>query len=90
MKKRRHAGNAYSKRRRNSFANGGLTGLRTKVFFILLSLFVFVILEAAPISAQSLKSVVFAVSSTDVSASPIFVAEELGYLERRELIQKLS
>ena len=89
MKKRSHAGNAYSKRRKNSFANRGLIGLRSKVFFSLLSLFVFVILEAAPTSAQSLKSVVFAVSSTDVSASPIFVAEDLGYLRAEGIDSKI-
>jgi NitT/TauT family transport system substrate-binding protein len=39
--------------------------------------------------AQSLKPVVFAVSATDVSASPIFVAEELGYFRAEGIDSKI-
>src|SRR5262249_36212160 len=44
-------------------------------------LLVFGILNVRPTLGQSLKPVVFAVSATDVSASPIFVAEDLGYFK---------
>lgn len=39
--------------------------------------------------AQSLKPMVFAVSSTDVSASPIFVAQHLGYFKEEGIDAKI-
>ena len=39
--------------------------------------------------AQTLKPVVFATSATDVSASPIFVAEELGYFKAEGIDSKI-
>src|ERR1043166_142900 len=43
-----------------------------------------------PVSlAQTLKPVVFATSATDVSASPIFVAEELGYFKAEGIDSKI-
>ena len=89
MKKGCHADNSYSERRIDSLTDGKLNWLRSKIFLSLLSLLVLVILEAKTISAQSLKPVVFAVSATDVSASPIFVAEELGYLRAEEIDSKI-
>jgi ABC-type nitrate/sulfonate/bicarbonate transport system substrate-binding protein len=73
----------------NSLRSDGPHGLRLKVFFSLLWPFVFVIFGMTTISAQTLKSVVFAVSATDVSASPIFVAEELGYLKAEGIDSKI-
>src|SRR5262249_14796286 len=40
-------------------------------------------------SAQTLKPVVFATSATDVSASPIFVAEELGFFKAEGIDSKI-
>ena len=41
------------------------------------------------VSAQSLKPMVFAVSATDVSASPIFLAEELGFFKAEGIDSKI-
>ena len=63
--------------------------LRSEIFLGLLSLLVLVTFEAKTISAQSLKPVAFAVSATDVSASPIFVAKELGFLRTEGIDSKI-
>src|SRR6266436_9371918 len=89
MKPSFHAEDSYGERRTNCLMNRRVNWLQSKVFLSLLWLPVFVILEARPILAQSLKSVVFAVSATDVSASPIFVAEELGYLRAEGIDSKI-
>ena len=52
-------------------------------------LLVFGILNVRPTLGQSLKPVVFAVSATDVSASPIFVAEDLGYFKAEGIDSKI-
>jgi ABC-type nitrate/sulfonate/bicarbonate transport system substrate-binding protein len=72
----------------SSLTNRRLNRFRPAAFLLLL-LCAFVILKARPASAQSLKPVIFAVSATDVSASPIFVAEELGYLKAEGIDSKI-
>jgi ABC-type nitrate/sulfonate/bicarbonate transport system substrate-binding protein len=86
MKKGYHIDDSFNERRIN---DDKLNCARSKIFPTLLSLFVLVILEAKTISAQSLKPMVFAVSATDVSASPIFVAEELGFLRAEGIDSKI-
>jgi ABC-type nitrate/sulfonate/bicarbonate transport system substrate-binding protein len=71
-----------------SFTNRRLYGCPPAAFLLLL-LCASVILKARSASAQSLKSVIFAVSATDVSASPIYVAEELGYLKAEGIDSKI-
>ncbi len=89
MKANYHAENSGDEEQTNSLMNDKLTWLPLKVFLNLLGLFVLVIVGARPISAQSLKPVVFAVSATDVSAAPIFVAEELGFFRAEGIDSKI-
>lgn len=49
----------------------------------------FLITDARPSAAQILKPMVFAVSSTDVSASPIFIAQHLGYFKEEGIDAKI-
>ncbi len=50
---------------------------------------VFIASYGLAVEAQSLRPMVFAVSSTDVSASPIFVAQHLGYFKEDGLDAKI-
>jgi ABC-type nitrate/sulfonate/bicarbonate transport system substrate-binding protein len=64
-------------------------GKPLKLLVTLGGFFAFIILGAGFVPAQSLKPVVFAVSATDVSASPIFIAEELGFLKAEGIDSKI-
>ena len=63
--------------------------IRVRFSISLLLVFALFIVESASLSAQSLKPMVFAVSATDVSASPIFVAEHLGYFKEEGIDAKI-
>ncbi len=73
----------------NSFGSCRLKRFRARFSLSLLSVLALFIVEATSISAQSLKPMVFAVSATDVSASPIFVAERLGYFKEEGIDAKI-
>jgi ABC-type nitrate/sulfonate/bicarbonate transport system substrate-binding protein len=64
-------------------------GKPLKLLVTLGGFFAFIILGARSVPAQSLKPVVFAVSARDVSASPIFIAEELGFLKAEGIDSKI-
>jgi NitT/TauT family transport system substrate-binding protein len=88
MQKNRHVATDCGAPRKSRLTDGRLNRLRMK-FFPLLILSVFVTLTAKSAFAQNLKPMVFAVSATDVSASPIFVADELGFLKAEGIDGKI-
>ena len=73
----------------NSLGNRVPNYFRRRFFLILLWVFALFVVGAPTLSAQNLKPMVFAVSATDVSASPIFVAEHLGYFKEEGIDAKI-
>ncbi len=71
----------FTERLMNPFANRVPNYFRRRLFLILPLVFGVFVARATTVSAQNLKPMVFAVSATDVSASPIFVAEHLEYFK---------
>jgi ABC-type nitrate/sulfonate/bicarbonate transport system substrate-binding protein len=66
-----------------------LVSLGGRISIVLSLLSLVVAAGATKVSAQSLKPMVFAVSATDVSASPIFVAEHLGLFKEEGIDAKI-
>ena len=81
--------NKHSKNSSKPEPAGSSAALALKPLATLLALCALTIVARGPVQAQGLKQVVFAISATDVSASPLFIAEELGFFKAEGIDSKI-